>query len=79
MDYRYETKEEAKDFHKQRKAFIMLNKNYYFYQKKAVCHIMNIVKQKDFLKKNLIKLHIDKFNIYFGHLPEEGFALNYHY
>ena len=25
MDYRYETKEEARDFHKQRKAFIILN------------------------------------------------------
>ena len=25
MDYRYETKDEARDFHKQRKAFIILN------------------------------------------------------
>ena len=24
MDYRYETKDEARDFHKQRKAFIIL-------------------------------------------------------
>ena len=25
MDYRYETKDEARDFHKQRKAFVILN------------------------------------------------------
>lgn len=25
MDYRYETKDDARDFHKQRKAFIVLN------------------------------------------------------
>ena len=26
MDYRYETKEEVRDFHRQRKAFVILNK-----------------------------------------------------
>ena len=30
MDYRYETKDEARDFHKQRKAFIILNKKLEF-------------------------------------------------
>ena len=25
MDYRYETKDEARDFHKQRKSFIIIN------------------------------------------------------
>ena len=25
MDYRYETKDDARDFHKQRKAFVILN------------------------------------------------------
>lgn len=30
MDYRYETKEEARDFHKQRKAFIILDKQLEF-------------------------------------------------
>lgn len=30
MDYRYETKDSSRDFHKQRKAFIILNNKLYF-------------------------------------------------
>ncbi len=30
MDFRCETKDEARDFHKQRKAFIILNENLIF-------------------------------------------------
>ena len=30
MDYRYETKDNARELHKQRKAFIILNNNVYF-------------------------------------------------
>lgn len=46
MDYRYETKDEARDFHKQRKAFIILNNVLEFYQKIVRCLILSIVKLK---------------------------------
>lgn len=117
MDYRYETKDEARDFHKQRKAFIILNgtleflpegtamshfeycqtkglekeefnkitrgyylngnlifyKDNFVYDNDVICEGLNFVKQISEI------LSLDKFEIYFGQLPEQNFALDYHF
>ena len=117
MDYRYETKDEARDFHKQRKAFIILegelkflpegssmshyeycqtkglskeefnkitrgyylNGNAVFYKDNFIYDdevIANSLKVVDEISKII---GADEFEIYFGQLPEQGFALDYHY
>ena len=117
MDYRYETKEEARDFHKKRKAFIIINGKLEFLPDGSsmshfeYCKIKGISKDEFnkitrgyYLNGNLVfyrdnfiyddevisvalqvvdkiseKLNTDKFDIYFGQLPEQGFELDYHY
>ena len=117
MDYRYETKDEARDFHKQRKAFIILDEKLEFLPEESsmshyeYCQTKGLSKEKFnqitrgyylngnavFYKDNFIYdeevisnalkvvdeiakiIGIDEFNIYFGQLPEQGFALDYHY
>lgn len=117
MDYRYETKNEARDFHKQRKAFIILNKKIDFLPEGSgmshfeYCQIKGIDKEEFnkitrgyyldgkvvFYKDNFIYdnelinealLYLDEiskkiiqteFDIYFGQIPNENFALDYHY
>ena len=116
MDYRYETQDEARNFHKQRKAFIILDgkleflpegsdMSHYEYcktkglSKEEFNEIIrgyylnsNLVFYKDnFIYDEVITTAIqvvdeiskiiknDEFNIYFGQLPEQGFALDYHY
>ena len=117
MDYRYETKEEARDFHKQRKAFIIIDGNLEFLPDGSdmshfeYCETKGLSKDDFnkitrgyylsgnvvFYKDNFIfddevieigldvvdeiskKINIDEFEIYFGQLPEQGFALDYHY
>ena len=117
MDYRYETKDSARDFHKQRKAFIILNNNVYFlpeessmshfeYCKKIgldketfnkitrgyylngnlVFYKDNFIYDEDLINESLNfideisdELKVDEFEIYFGHLPEDNFKLDYHY
>ena len=117
MDYRYETKDEARDFHKQRKAFIILegeieflpegssmshyeygqtkglskeefnqitrgyylNGNAVFYKDNFIYDgevIENSLKVVDEISKII---NVEEFEIYFGQLPEQGFALDYHY
>ena len=117
MDYRYETKSEARDFHKQRKAFIIFNNKLEFLPEGSsmshfeYCQIKGISKEEFnritrgyylnentvFYKDNFIydddvinealyyldeiseKLKINEFNIIFGQLPEQDFALDYNY
>ncbi len=117
MDYRYETKDEARDFHKQRKAFIILDgkleflpegssmSHYEYCQKKGLSkEEFNQITRGYYLNGNVVfykdnfiydddvianalqvideiskKIDVDEFNIYFGQLPEQGFALDYHY
>lgn len=117
MDYRYETKEETRDFHKQRKAFIIIDGNLEFLPDGSdmshfeYCETKGLSKDDFnkitrgyylsgnvvFYKDNFIfddevieigldvvdeiskKINIDEFEIYFGQLPEQGFALDYHY
>lgn len=117
MDYRYETKDEARDFHKQRKAFIILDERLEFLPEGSsmshyeYCQTKGLSKEEFnqitrgyylngnavFYKDNFIydeevisnalkvvdeiakTIGIDEFNIYFGQLPEQGFALDYHY
>ncbi len=117
MDYRYETKDEARDFHKQRKAFIILDEKLEFLPEGSsmshyeYCQTKGLSKEEFnqitrgyylngnavFYKDNFIydeevisnalkvvdeiakTIGIDEFNIYFGQLPEQGFALDYHY
>ncbi len=117
MDYRYETKNEARDFHRQRKAFIILNGKLEFLPEGSslshfeYCKAKGLSKEEFnkitrgyylngnvvFYKDNFIydeevienalqvvdeisqRIGIDKFDIYFGQLPEQGFALDYHY
>ena len=117
MDYRYETKDEARDFHKQRKAFIILDEKLeflpegssmshyeycqtkglskkefnqitrgYYLNGNAVFYKDNFIYDEEVIS-NALKvvdeiakiIGIDEFNIYFGQLPEQGFALDYHY
>ena len=117
MDYRYETKAEARDFHKQRKAFIILNGKLEFLPEGSslshyeYCQTKGLSKEEFnsitrgyylngnavFYKDNFIYddevisnalqvvdeisriVNSDEFDIYFGQLPEQGFALDYHY
>ena len=117
MDYRYETKEEARDFHKQRKAFIIIDGNLdflpngsgmshfeycetkglskedfnkitrgYYLSGNVVFYKDNFIFDDEVIKNGLNvvdeiskKISIDEFEIYFGQLPEQGFALDYHY
>lgn len=117
MDYRYETKNEARDFHKQRKAFIILNDNleflpegsgmshfeycqtkgmdkdtfnkitrgYYlngkviFYKDNFIYDDKLIAEALNYLEEISLKILINEFDIYFGQLPEENFALDFHY
>ena len=117
MDYRYETKEEARDFHKQRKAFIIIDGNLeflpdgsdmshfeycetkglskddfnkiirgYFLSGNVVFYKDNFIFDDEVIEIGLDvvdeiskKINIDEFEIYFGQLPEQGFALDYHY
>ena len=117
MDYRYETKDHARNFHKQRKAFIVLNKNLEFLPEGSsmshfeYCQTKGLSKEEFnkitrgyylngnviFYKDNFVydeelineameyideiaeKIFLKEFEIYFGQLPEENFALDYHY
>ncbi len=117
IDYRYETKNEARDFHKQRKAFIILNgvleflpegsaMSHFEYcqskglDKKSFNEITrgyylngNLVFYKDnfIFDDNLINealkyleeissiVSSNEFEIYFGQLPKQDFALDYYY
>ena len=117
MDYRYETKDEARDFHKQRKAFIILNgtleflpegtamshfefcqtkglekeefnkitRGYYlngnliFYKDNFIYDDAVIEEALKFVKQISEIISIKEFEIYFGQLPEQNFALDYHY
>jgi len=117
MDYRYETKNEARDFHKQRKAFIILNKKIEFLPEGSsmshfeYCQTKGITKEEFnkitrgyyldgkvvFYKDNFIyddelinealsylneisrRIIQTEFDIYFGQLPNENFALDYYY
>ena len=117
MDYRYETNDEARDFHKQRKAFIILNSKLEFLPEGSsmshyeYCQTKGLSKEEFnqitrgyylngnavFYKDNFIydevvianalkvideiskMIGVEEFNIYFGQLPEQGFALDYYY
>ena len=117
MDYRYETKSDAREFHKQRKAFVIISSKLYFLpEESSMSHFEycqkigldketfnsitrgyylngNLVFYKDnfiydenvieeslrFIDEISIKLSINKFEIYFGQLPDENFKLDYHY
>ena len=117
MDYRYETKNEARDFHKQRKAFIILNHvleflpegstmshfeyctskgiekedfnkitRGFFINKAVVFYKDNFVYDDEVINEALkhIKeignaVNSTEFDIYFGELPDKGFAYDYHY
>ncbi len=117
MNYRYETKDEARDFHKQRKAFIILNGKLEFLPEGSslshyeYCQTKGLSKEKfnsitrgyylngnavfyndnfiydDEVISNALQVvdeisrivNADEFDIYFGQLPEQGFALDYHY
>ena len=117
MDYRYETKDEARDFHKQRKAFIILKGEIEFLPEGSsmshyeYCQTKGLTKEEFnqitrgyylngnavFYKDNFIyddevienslkvineiskRINVEEFEIYFGQLPEQGFALDYHY
>ena len=117
MDYRYETKDEARDFHRQRKAFVILNgmleflpegtsmSHYeycqtkglskeefneitrgYYLNGKTIFYKDNFIYDDEVIKNALQVLDeisniigIDEFDIYFGQLPEQEFALDYYY
>ncbi len=117
MDYRYETKDETREFHKHRKAFIILNdmleflpeestmshfeycqtkgldknsfnkitRGYYlngkvvFYKDNFIFDENLINEALNYLKEISSKVVADEFEIYFGQLPEENFALDFHY
>ena len=117
MDYRYETKDEARDFHRQRKAFVILNDKLeflpegtsmshyeycqtkglskeefneitrgYYLNGKTIFYKDNFIYDDEVIKNALQVLDevsstigIDEFDIYFGQLVDQDFALNYHY
>ena len=117
MDYRYETKDDARDFHKLRKAFIILNGILEFLPEgSSMSHFeycstkglskeeFNQITRGYYLNKNTIfykdnfiydekvieealqvvgeiaeKIQENEFDIYFGQLPDQNFALDYHY
>ena len=117
MDYRYETKNEARDFHRQRKAFVIIDSkldfipegspmsHYEFCQTKGLDkETFNKITRGYYLNGNLIFykdnfvyddnvinealnyvddiakiINKNEFEIYFGQIPENNFALDYHY
>ena len=117
MDYRYETKDEARDFHNKRKAFIILNSkieflpegssmsHFEYCKEKGISkEVFNTITRGYYLNGNLVfykdnfiydenliiealklinefakELGIGEFDIYFGQLPDQGFALDYYY
>lgn len=117
IDYRYETEDVARDFHKQRKAFIILNgKSEFLPEGSSLSHFeycktkgfskedFNKITRGYYLNRNLIfykdnfiydeeviaialqvvdeisrKINVGEFDIYFGQLPEQEFALDYYY
>ncbi len=117
MDYRYETKSEARDFHKQRQAFIILNNKIeflpdgssmshfeycqtkgmskedfnkitrgYFLAGKVVFYKDNFIYDDELINEALSyldeisqKIKQTEFDIYFGQLPNQNFALDYYY
>ena len=117
MDYRYDTKDEARNFHKHRKAFIILNdeleflpegstmshfeycqtkgldkssfnkitRGYYlngnvvFYKDNFTFDEYGISEALNYLDEISSKILSNEFEIYFGQLPEENFALDFHY
>ncbi len=117
IDYRYETKNEAREFHKQRKAFIILNDVLEFLPEGSAMSHFEYCQSKGFDKKsfngitrgyylngnlvfykdnfifddNLMNealkyleeissiVSSNEFEIYFGQLPKQDFALDYHY
>lgn len=117
MDYRYETKNEARDFHKQRKAFIILNNKIeflpdgssmshfeycqtkgiskedfnkitrgYYLDGKVVIYKDNFIYDDELINEALSyldeisqRIMQTEFDIYFGQLPNENFALDYYY
>ena len=117
MDYRYETKDGARDFYKQRKAFIILNdileflpygspmshfeycetkgldknsfnkitRGYYlngnvvFYKDNFIFDENVINEALKYLEEISTKVSSNEFEIYFGQIPKENFALDFHY
>ena len=117
MDYRYETKNEARSFHKMRKAFVIIDGALEFLEEGSsmshfeYCQTRGITKEEFnkitrgyyldgkvvFYKDNFIyddelinealsylneisrRIIQTEFDIYFGQLPNENFALNYYY
>ena len=117
MDYRYETKSEGRNFHRQRKAFVIINKEIefipdgsdmshfeycqakgmskdefnkitrgYYKDGKLVFYKDNFIYDKELIDEALLYvdelseiLKIKEFDIYFGHIPKENFALDYYY
>lgn len=117
MDYRYETKDEARDFHRQRKAFVIIDSKLEFIPEESPMSHYEFCKTKGldketfnkitrgyylngnlvFYKDNFIYdenlinealnyvddiakiLNKKEFEIYFGQIPENNFAFNYHY
>ena len=117
MDYKKKKKNEARDFHKQRKAFIILNgvleflpegsamSHYEYCQTKGmdketfntitrgfylngntIFYKDNFIYDEELIKEALEhvneiaeKVNEEKFEIYFGTLPDQGFAYDYHY
>ncbi len=117
MDYRYEMKNEARDFHKRRIAFIILNNiieflpkgssmshfeycklkgmnkeefnkitRGFYLNKEIVFYKDNFIYDDDVIKEALEHINelakfldAEEFEIYFGEIPEKGFANNYHY
>jgi hypothetical protein len=116
MDYRYE-KNDAIDFHKQRRAFIIvdntiellpeggsmshfeyceqkgmnkeefnkitrgfyLNQDVVFYKDNFIYDDDVILEALGHIAELAKILEIEQFEIYFGELPEKGFAYTYHY
>ena len=117
MDYRYDTNDSARDFHKERKTFIIYNneieflpegsamshfeycqtkgldkntfnkitRGYYlndkvvFYKDNFIYDDNVINESLNFLEQIASKVYLNEFEIYFGQLPEENFALDFHY
>lgn len=117
MDYRYETNDDKRIFHKSRKAFIIidnkleflpdgsvmshyeycnqkgidkdyfnqlirgfyLNGNLVFYKDNFIYDSILISDSLKYLNEISTKLSINKFNIYFGVLPDEDFKLDFYY
>ncbi len=117
MDYRYETKDDARDFHKKRRAFIIWNqvleflpegssmshfefceskgidketfnkitrgfylngtvvfyKDNFIYDKELIADALKYIEEISKIVKE------EELDIYFGELPTQGFAYDYHY